>query len=273
MISGNSSQRNTGSRFRCFILALCCLPALWLLSGCEESNDALGDESSTLADYVRSMSHLDVSDELIACAAGGQQGFLDDDGRPVSIIFYPIDGARDFRCFESASLTIDKDNLSNYIEAELDDAPLFNGYLHRFLRSGPDREIWVKVSYVSDQGLHISNAIRLKFTEKPTEYRPDLLTVQWNAPLQPRFAWTDGSIAENAIYFQVVSDEAENLLSGTYTYEPWFQFYDLGNVVLNIRVVEPAPALQPMRSYRFTLMGVSEDNWVNLVADAAFTTQ
>tara|TARA_B110000037_G_scaffold188288_1_gene219533 strand:- start:56975 stop:57187 length:213 start_codon:yes stop_codon:yes gene_type:complete len=69
-----------------------------------------------------------------------------------------------------------------------------------------------------------------------------------------------------------VSDLEGNLISGTYTYEKNFTFYDLTNVVLNIKDVDPALALQPNRTYRITMMAVSQDNWVNLLCEKKFNT-
>ena len=48
-----------------------------------------------------------------------------------------------------------------------------------------------------------------------------------------------------------------------------FQYYKLDNVVLNVTRETP-PALQLGMNYGFTLMGVSEDNWVNLVIEKNF---
>lgn len=69
----------------------------------------------------------------------------------------------------------------------------------------------------------------------------------------------------------MVSDAAGNLISGTYTEQKHFQFYNLSNVVMNIHDVRPPPTLQTNATYTFTLMGVSEDNWVNLMAMKPFT--
>ena len=86
----------------------------------------------------------------------------------------------------------------------------------------------------------------------------------------PEFTWQDGAIVENVIYFQVIQDDRGDLLSGTYTFDKHFKFYDLSNVVLNIRDLQPAPVLEEGRSYKFIMMGVSEDNWVNLVMEKDF---
>ena len=88
----------------------------------------------------------------------------------------------------------------------------------------------------------------------------------------PNFSWEDGSYSDTKIYFQVVSDDENNLISGTYTFESMFQFYDLENVVLNITKGTP-DMLERSADYNFTLMGVSEDNWVNLFSQKSFRIQ
>jgi hypothetical protein len=67
----------------------------------------------------------------------------------------------------------------------------------------------------------------------------------------------------------VVSDAQNNLLSGTYTYEKRYRYYELDNVVLNITKGVP-PALKNNALYNFTLLAVSEDNWVNLFSEIEF---
>ena len=89
----------------------------------------------------------------------------------------------------------------------------------------------------------------------------------------PRFTWVDSAVAENVIYFQVISDVANNLLSGTYTIEKTFQYYNTSNVTLNITRELPPAELEVGKNYNFTMMGVSTDNWVNLVIQKPFTAQ
>ena len=62
----------------------------------------------------------------------------------------------------------------------------------------------------------------------------------------------------------VITNNENNLLSGTYTYDQWFQYYQLNNVVLNVTRNTP-PDLEVANTYNFVMMGVSLDNWVNLV--------
>jgi hypothetical protein len=94
-----------------------------------------------------------------------------------------------------------------------------------------------------------------------------------NNGVQPKFTWVDSTSINNAIYFQVVSDANDNLISGTYTYDKHWDFYDLNNVILNIRDVNPIPSLTNTTNYNFTLMGVSVDNWVNIAGSKGFVTQ
>jgi len=47
----------------------------------------------------------------------------------------------------------------------------------------------------------------------------------------------------------------------------------LGNVVLNVTPTNTTPILEIGKTYDFTLMGVSSDNWVNLIMDKKFIAQ
>ncbi len=223
----------------------------------------------SLSAYLNS-SNLPVSKQLIACAAGGQKGFLEDPSFPVSVFFLPIKGAYDFVYFENKNISDDQDDLDNYRKVDLEVVPVFNGFLQRFLHPGGDQDVWSKVVYRTQDSIHICNAIRLKSTTKPSEFNPQLVAISFADALSPKFSWQDGSIAENAIFFQVVSDADGYLLSGTYTYEKCWQFYNLDNVVLNVNDIVPEPTLDAGETYHFTLMGVSLDNWVNLISQNEF---
>ncbi|MEL6943661.1 MAG: hypothetical protein AAFO82_13405 [Bacteroidota bacterium] len=213
-----------------------------------------------------------VKDSLIACALGGQATFLEDEQYPLSILFYPEGEVRNFRYFESSSANIDPNDYANYQLQSLPEQPIFNGYLHSFQREEIQENLWGLVTYEKNGKLYISNPIHLKFPETKTEFNPALLTLDQSELLEPNFKWEDGVQKDNVIYFHVILDEKGDLLSGTYTFDRNFQFYDLSNVVLNIRDTNPPPALEPNSKYTFILMGVSVDNWVNLVIAKMFET-
>ena len=153
----------------------------------------------------------------------------------------------------------------------LESEPLFNGFLARFNNPDFEGERQGIVTFLTEGRLHISNPITLKSNTKPTEINEELLNVVENN-INPTFEWQSGIIDENAIYFQVVSDADGNLISGTYTFDTNFTFYELDNVVLNITDPTTNPRLQPQSDYVFTLMGVSLDNWVNLFIEQEFST-
>lgn len=226
-------------------------------------------KTDILSEYIAENNDL-VMDELIACAAGTENG-LDGSGKfPTSVFFYPVEGATDFRYFEATNLA-DSLDFSKYTQKFMTDDPVFNGYLWKFNNTAFINERMGVVTYKTPGTLHVCTPIRLKTNPKPTEVNPDLLTIIENG-VNPEFSWTDGLIDENVIYFQVISDLDGNLISGTYTYEQNFTFYDLDNVVLNIRDISPEPQLEPNQTYKFTLMAVSEDNWVNLICEKEFNT-
>lgn len=239
-----------------------------ILSGCRKDS-AIPD---TLQGYISQNSDFTISSELIACAMGGQKGFMEESYYPVSVFFYPIFGAYEFRYFESETIDIDITDYSKFRRKELPDEPVFNGYLWRFKSKDTKKDVWGIVTYKVGNVLHICRAIHIKLNSKPSQYAPELVNVSVTGT-RPLFTWGDGTVKENAIYFQVISDTLGNLISGTYTYDKYFKFYDTTNVVLNIHNVTPSPTLIGDTKYNFTLMSVSYDNWVNLVSQNEFTTQ
>lgn len=241
--------------------------ALFLISSC----DTTATEADSLGSYVAS-SPLPSSDQLIACAGGGANDLVTHPEAPVSIYYYPIAGAGFFRYYETSNITQNPDNLDFYNEVVLDDAPFFNGYLRRFRNIPIPQEKWARVTFETGDSLHVSNAIRLKYPVLPTTYDSSKVTVELNG-VNPTFSWPDHNNSLDVIYFQVVSDRNDNLISGTYTFDKTFTFYDLSNVVLNIRDVSPAPSLDIGEPYKFTLMTVSSDNWVNLISERNFIVE
>ena len=240
---------------------------VFFLVGCDSTSTS-DVAVNTLAAYSSSVD-LPVSGQLIACAGGGAVDDLVRPESPISVYFYPIEGATNFRYFETESIDQNPDDLSQFNEVSLDDDPFFNGYLWRFFNIPLEEERWARVTFETPDSLHIANAIRLKYPVKPTLTDSTVITIQSNG-VEPTFSWEPVSDETDAIYFQVVSDRNGNLVSGTYTFDKTFTFYDLSNVVLNIRDVSPPPQLEINSPYKFTLMTVSLDNWVNLIAERHF---
>ncbi|MEM9819667.1 MAG: hypothetical protein AAF985_01290 [Bacteroidota bacterium] len=242
----------------------------FLLLSCSDQQEMLPID---LQAYIDANAQLPPHDELIACAAGGQVGILDD--APVSMILKPhYWGITDLRYYESTSSDIDPNDLSQFVEKELGDEALFNGFLRRFKLPIPESDRWARVSFVANDTLWYCKAVRLKFYEQASVFNnTDWCTVDLNTPTEPSFVWEEGTTQNNIIFFQVISDQNGQAISGTYTTERSFQFYDLANVVLNVTDPGPIPVLLPNENYQFTLMGVSSDNWVNLIIQKDFTTE
>ena len=238
------------------------------LTACSENSEIPLNEE-VLADYIEINSHLEL-DDLIACAGGRMNGLNGQSDSPTSVFFYPISGATDFRYFEAVDVA-DSTNFNQYFRKEIPSEPIFNGYLWKFNNSEFSDERMGIVTFLTEGKLHFCTPIRQKTNPKPTEVNPGLLTIQENNT-SPSFQWSDGLIDENVIYFQVISDLDGNFISGTYTLEKNFTFYNLENVVLNISQTDPVPALEVDQEYLFTLMAVSEDNWVNLFVEKEFST-
>tara|TARA_R110002126_G_C10490437_1_gene503709 strand:+ start:18114 stop:18860 length:747 start_codon:yes stop_codon:yes gene_type:complete len=239
------------------------ITVLAFFMSCSEDNDIITPRN--LQEYITSISN-DNLGNVIACAANadGNTGLT-------YIFYYPEDGVTDIRYYEADSLNIiDSNDFSNYKKQILISEEVFGGKLERFSRSS-SVESWSIVTYVLEGKLHISNPIRLKNTSNTTTWLEEV-SIDNSESLQPIFTWSDFGITDNAIYFQVISDEDNIFISGTYTNDNYFQYNDILNVVLNINTETPADLVLD-DTYNFTLMAVSEDNWVNLVIQKSFIAQ
>lgn len=234
--------------------------ALLILGSC--STDAENILAPTLDSTLASKEV--VVDNVIACAASN----ADDD--LISVFFYPRPGTTNFRYFETEDVSFDKNDFENYIPVEFPIRDVFNGFLKKF-EVPTINEKWVIVAFDEGEKTHLSNPIRLKQNSKPTEYITQNVSVDASTNM-PNFMWEDGRYNDTKIYFHVVSNTTNNLLSGTYTFERNFQYYNLDNVVLNVTQKTP-PTLNSGTSYNFTLLGVSEDNWVNLFSEIPFQVE
>lgn len=208
---------------------------------------------------------------LIACAVGNEDGYRGVDTEPIEVFFYPEDQARSFRYFKTKNLDTDPTDYSNYKEIkDLKSEEVFNGALRKF-KVDEKKEHWGIVTYLIADSLHISDPIKIQHINRKTEKNESLVTYVPDG-VNPQFDWEDGTYAENVIYFQVISNLNGDLISGTYTTEKHFQFYDLSNVVINITPTFN-PSLASKQTFNFTLMSVSEDNWVNVAVNREFNTQ
>lgn len=226
-------------------------------------------QENILADYLELNKSLESAD-LVACAGGKADGLFGAGTEPTAVFFYPIEGATDFRYFEAENVA-DSLDFSKYIAKELPSEPIFNGYLWKFNNVSFSGERMGVVTYKTPGRIHACAPVRQKTYVKPTEINTSLASVIENG-VNPSFTWEDGLIDESVIYFQVISDVEGNFISGTYTIEKQFTFYDLSNVVFNITDTTAVPTLEPNQDYKFTMMAVSEDNWVNLFIEKEFST-
>ncbi|MBI3520371.1 MAG: hypothetical protein HY062_13595 [Bacteroidetes bacterium] len=248
------------------------LACLLFAYSCKKDAAIPNKHYSGLAKYLNENKSFGLSNQLIACAASQSTTEVDYNQYPIAVYFYPIAGAYEYKYFETSDINVDILDYSKFIEKQLPNEAVFNGYLRRFKNNTIAQDVWGIVTYKVGTTIHVCRGIHIKHYTKPTQYDPSLLTIQDSLTF-PKFSWNDGVVAENVIYFEVVSDTLNNLISGTYTYDKYFKFYDLSNVVLNIHDVTPHPTLISSTKYNFTMMGVSHDNWVNLICMKPFTTQ
>ena len=232
---------------------------VFVFMACSKDHD---DVVQTLATYIE-VEAFEIG-AVIACAAS------DKDSGDILTFYYPEKGASDIRYYETSGNQVDANAFSNYTRVSLNNAPFFNGYLGKFTQRD-SKEKWIIITFELDGEIKISNPIRSKQISKPTVWNNEVAINQSQSRM-PDFMWQDNPVGDNAIYFQVLSDDNDNLLSGTYTYENRFQYYDTSNVVLNVTTESP-PVLIKNENYNFTLMDVSLDNWVNWEIQKPFISE
>ena len=244
-----------------FKLFLISVFASFFFLSCSEDNDV--SVSRNLQEYIESSSTKDLGEVLAFAASASGSTSLS------YIFYYPEKGATDIRYYEADSLDVDEKDFSNYKRQILAVENVFGGKLQRFSRSNSE-ENWCLITYEVNGKLHKSNPIRLKNATKSTIWT-DKVTIEFPNKLTPQFIWTDQGITGNETYFQVITEEEEEtFLSGTFTHDTFLKYLDTTNVVADINEEETPESLVEDKEYLFTMMGISEDNWVNLVIQETF---
>lgn len=214
-----------------------------------------------LSDYLRL--HDDKKlDEVIACA-GSKETNID----IVFVYYYPIKGSSEYRYYETDNANVDPNNFANYTLKNFSKEPVLGNKLARFNRD-LSHEAWGIVTFLSEGKVHKSNPIRLKQKTKPTIYNTSI-NIDNTKPMSPKFSWNASLSNDDVIYFQALVNDRDGFISGTYTTDLYFRYYDTSNVVLTINTAAP-PKLDITKKHTITILGVSEDNWVNLHAEKIF---
>ena len=234
-----------------------------LLASCSSDNTDNTQGTNSLSSYVEGK--IFETGSVIACS-----GNTSTNPNIIEVYFFPENNSENFQLFQTDSSQLDPNDFSGYNLIEIEDEPFFNGFLRKFVGSF-DSEHWFIVSYEVDNEIKLSNPIRIKLLTQPTLFS-DVIAVNQEQSKMPVFNWTIHSEADNAIFFQVVSTVEDDVISGTYTFENQFQYYDTSNVVLNITDGTP-PNLVLGQTYQFTVMDVSEDNWINQLFNIQFTVE
>lgn len=185
-----------------------------------------------------------------------------------SIFYYPEEGATDIRYYETENITVNENDFSNYRRQSFTSSDAFGSAIKHFVRQGTT-EAWCLVTYKTNGKLHISNPIKLKNNTAPTEYTSKV-SITYPETLQPVFTWTDVIVTNNERYLQVILDAENNLISGTFTNDTYFKFYDETNVIEPKIASNTSKKLVADNVYSFTVLGIDKDNWVSLRIDEDF---
>ncbi|SNR17544.1 hypothetical protein [Tenacibaculum jejuense] len=234
-----------------------------LLFSCSKDEKSTNLSNTILSDFL--LNHSDkVLDEVIACAGSSNN----EDA--VLVYYFPEEGSFDFKYYETESANVNPDDFSNYKLKNLSIEGVFGNKLSAFKRNEL-QDAWGIVTYQTEGKIHKSNPIRIKHTQQATVYNSDV-TIDTSVRLSPEFRWNESELQNDAIYFQVLLEHNSIFVSGTYTFDRFFRYYDTSNVVLTINPTTP-PKLEIANDYQFIVLGVSLDNWVNSYSYKNFTAE
>ncbi|OQX79131.1 MAG: hypothetical protein B6D61_04065 [Bacteroidetes bacterium 4484_249] len=164
--------------FLLFIIAI-------FVSCSEKDNDVKLTPVNTLYYYINQNNDIETS-MLIACSSE----MVTNTEFEISVFFYPVEGASEYKYFESGTSNINPDDYIQYfVKNNWETLPVFNGYLRRFPHPGITDERWGIVTYKSEGKLHICDPIRTKQISSPTIYAPELINIDLSIPTEPVFSW------------------------------------------------------------------------------------
>ena len=232
--------------------------------------DDRSESPSTLLEVIDQGNYIDTTNFLIACAAGGELPSFLNSTDLVNVFFYPKLYSTDFQYYELNGASSDKENLDLYEKVDIDCNPILNGFMKRY-EINSSVEKWCRVSYESNDTLWFSKPILIQPTTTPTDDDSNLLSITESE--EPVFAWEDSNENQNAIYFQVIVDASNRVLSATYTRDAVFTYNDWSNVVLNVSPLGAPFPIDKDETHRIIIMGVDSDNWVRTLLSDTFTAR
>lgn len=216
---------------------------------------------TNLKSYLNSKSNK--IDDVIACAASSE------DEKQTLVYFYPRPNTSNFRLYLANSSEILKTDTENYTLQNIEDKSAIGNTLRVFTINSEQQQVWAIVSFEENNQISYSNPINLKHISSPTIYNDDIIITKNE---NPSFEWENilgKDNTTNAIFFEVINNNQNQLISGTYTLEPKYEYLNNQNVVLII-TPENTTKLNPSEDYEFLVLGVSEDNWVNFISTTSF---
>lgn len=184
------------------------------------------------------------------------------------IYFNAVEGATNFQYFQTNSFSKVPTNLDNYNvkDFELQDVPGSN--LKRFVRT-ETFDVHSIITYQANGIFYKSHPVEIKWRRQGTDYT-GFININQTESLKPIFTWDASEFSTT--YLQIVSDEMNSFLSGTFTEQTQFQYGSMDNVLSTVHAETP-PDLVLDENYSITVFFIDEDFWVTSISQAFFTAR
>jgi len=231
-------------------------------------------DGQSLGSFIQGNNLTEQPDSLIACAFSGDHTFLPQGvGADVRVLSYSYFLEGEFLYFHSTDRVAASSDLSHYAyRRPLGARNVANGFFEVLPMVQPAAGTFERmiVARVIGPKIYLSNVIFIKGEDTLTATLRGALAVENASSGNPGFSWPTAP-GDNVIYFQLLTNGNDRVVSGTYTTEPGFTYYQTDNVVLNVSPGTPPASLPASNGpYRMTVMGVGANNWVNFIRDTEF---
>lgn len=250
---------------RVFIISI----SILLLTASCEQDEAFEPENvdySKLSNYVGSFLDANQSSDVLAFAGNHRSFRLETPEHPIHVFVRQPEEASTLKIFVSDSTNL-PERLDFYRELNLESVPVFEGFLKRYAVDRKNRNRLIRVSYVIDDSLFLSESISIQANPDTSEAFEEI-EIENDFPGSADFSWS--LRAELDFTLLLLSDRSGDVFNAVTTDRNRFRFFDLRNIQRNYTPELRSPSLIPNETYYLNLFGISSNGWIYSIGSRSF---
>jgi len=230
-----------------------------------ESFVRLGAELSYRSGVARTAKMTLGNKMLLACCYGGINNFMSNGKAPVSIMFRPALGSKNFvlmECKPSAkNLCINK---NEFEPLKLKSKRLFdNLYLFTTKNKNKDHKYYIKAE--NGKRVITSGLLDSKVSKFPTKRKEGIVK-----KLGIIFSWPPSKEDNFWISFIAILDKNGELVTGVYNFANTWKFPDVKYVPYYYHNAKPTPRLKKGEKYKAIYLAIDRQGWIPYIDEKEF---